>query len=273
MRRRSLPRRIDSLLVRYASRSFFDEVTDAGCEIREFTGGLLHTKSITVDGEMAMFGTANFDMRSLFINMELMLRVHDAAFAAHVRRYIEGEIARSQPITRSWYKAHTGVLQRLRQFAAYLLIAVMPVLAGAVTMTLTDRHFGTHFFNAAEEGKIGREDWIRVAHTHRVPCFNDAAADAEFAGDFHDRHTPVAQSEQIGQKRLSFAGMSCLEPGHRVIEYGARNQAVHGGGNGCHQHRGRTGAQAVQRRHPARDQSDMRCRCLIRQCFPFGKQG
>ena len=35
---------------------------------------------------------------------------------------------------------------------AYLVIAVMPVLAGAVTMLLTDRHFGTHFFNAAGGG-------------------------------------------------------------------------------------------------------------------------
>jgi cytochrome c oxidase subunit 1 len=35
---------------------------------------------------------------------------------------------------------------------AYLLIAVMPVLAGAVTMTLTDRHFGTSFFNASGGG-------------------------------------------------------------------------------------------------------------------------
>jgi len=34
-----------------------------------------------------------------------------------------------------------------------------------------------HFFNAAEQGQIGREDWIRVAHAHGVPCFNDAAAD------------------------------------------------------------------------------------------------
>jgi len=34
-----------------------------------------------------------------------------------------------------------------------------------------------HFFNAAEGGQIGREDWIRVAHQHGVPCFNDAAAD------------------------------------------------------------------------------------------------
>src|SRR5205823_5313171 len=35
---------------------------------------------------------------------------------------------------------------------AYLLLAVMPVLAGAVTMLLTDRHFGTTFFNAAGGG-------------------------------------------------------------------------------------------------------------------------
>lgn len=41
----------------------------------------------------------------------------------------------------------------------------------------TDKTVMCHFFNAAEEGKIGREDWIRVAHSHNVPCFNDAAAD------------------------------------------------------------------------------------------------
>jgi L-seryl-tRNA(Ser) seleniumtransferase len=34
-----------------------------------------------------------------------------------------------------------------------------------------------HFFNAAEAGSISREDWIRIAHSHQVPCFNDAAAD------------------------------------------------------------------------------------------------
>ena len=33
------------------------------------------------------------------------------------------------------------------------------------------------FYNAADEGNISREDWIRVAHAHRVPCLNDAAAD------------------------------------------------------------------------------------------------
>ena len=34
-----------------------------------------------------------------------------------------------------------------------------------------------HFFNAAENGTISREDWVRIAHEHNVPCFNDAAAD------------------------------------------------------------------------------------------------
>ncbi len=43
---------------------------------------------------------------------------------------------------------------------AYLLIAVMPVLAACVTMTLTDRHFGTSFFNAAGGG-----DPIMFQHT------------------------------------------------------------------------------------------------------------
>jgi uncharacterized pyridoxal phosphate-dependent enzyme len=41
----------------------------------------------------------------------------------------------------------------------------------------TPRTVMAHFFNAAEGGQIGREDWIRVAHAHGVPCFNDAAAD------------------------------------------------------------------------------------------------
>jgi len=41
----------------------------------------------------------------------------------------------------------------------------------------TDRTVMTHFFNAAEQGQISREDWIGVAHKHGVPCFNDAAAD------------------------------------------------------------------------------------------------
>ena len=41
----------------------------------------------------------------------------------------------------------------------------------------TDRTVMTNFFNAAEHNDISREDWVRVAHRHGVPCLNDAAAD------------------------------------------------------------------------------------------------
>ena len=40
-----------------------------------------------------------------------------------------------------------------------------------------ERTVMAHFFNAAEGGEISREDWVRIAHQHSVPCFNDASAD------------------------------------------------------------------------------------------------
>ncbi|MCA3554812.1 cardiolipin synthase [Aestuariivirga sp.] len=93
-----LPRRIDSLLVRHASRSFFDEVISAGGEIHEFRGGLLHTKSITVDGGQAMFGTANFDMRSLWLNYEVSLLVYDRDAVAAIRRLQQGYLDDSSAV-------------------------------------------------------------------------------------------------------------------------------------------------------------------------------
>lgn len=47
---------------------------------------------------------------------------------------------------------------------------------GDYEKAFSDRTVMAHFFNAGT-GKISREDWVRVAHEHKVPCFNDAAAD------------------------------------------------------------------------------------------------
>lgn len=45
------------------------------------------------------------------------------------------------------------------------------------TNAFSNRTVMAHFFNAAEGGQISRQDWVRVAREHRVPTFNDAAAD------------------------------------------------------------------------------------------------
>ena len=41
----------------------------------------------------------------------------------------------------------------------------------------TPRTAMAFFFNAAEEGRITHDEWLRVGHEHGVPCFLDAAAD------------------------------------------------------------------------------------------------
>ena len=80
-----VPEKVDSFLTRFASRSYYDDLLDVGVEIFLFRGGLLHTKSIMVDGVMSMFGTVNLDMRSFWLNYEVALFVYDKEFAARLR--------------------------------------------------------------------------------------------------------------------------------------------------------------------------------------------
>jgi cardiolipin synthase len=105
-----------------ASRFTYAGLLRKGVEIYEYAPTKLHTKLYVVD-DATFIGSANFDVRSLFINLELMLRIEDAAFAAHVRGYVEAEIARSTAITEDGYRAQTNLWQRAKQFVAYLLTA------------------------------------------------------------------------------------------------------------------------------------------------------
>jgi len=80
-----VPAEVDSRLVHYASRSLFDNLMSAGVTIAAFKGGLLHTKSITVDNEICVFGTVNLDMRSLWLNFEVSLFIYDLELTKQVR--------------------------------------------------------------------------------------------------------------------------------------------------------------------------------------------
>jgi cardiolipin synthase len=90
-----VPEKIDSLLTRYASRSYYDDLMAVGVAIQLYRGGLLHTKSISVDRTMSMFGTVNLDMRSLWLNYEMALFVYQSDFANELRALQETYIAQS----------------------------------------------------------------------------------------------------------------------------------------------------------------------------------
>jgi cardiolipin synthase len=89
-----VPAKVDSRLVQYASRAFQTDLLAAGVRVALFQGGLLHTKSITVDGQFSLFGSLNLDPRSLRLDFEITLVVYDADFTSGLRRlqqhYLDG---------------------------------------------------------------------------------------------------------------------------------------------------------------------------------------
>ncbi|WP_375427581.1 phosphatidylserine/phosphatidylglycerophosphate/cardiolipin synthase family protein [uncultured Sphingomonas sp.] len=107
-----------------AARFTYAGLLRKGVRIFEYQRAKLHTKLYAIDDTVHL-GSANFDMRSLFINLELMLRIDDPAFARHVRGYIDGEIAASEAITVESHRARTGPITRVRQFLAYLMVGVV----------------------------------------------------------------------------------------------------------------------------------------------------
>ena len=88
-----VPAKVDSLLVRLASQAHKIDLLEEGVRIAMFKGGLLHTKSITVDGKFSLFGSLNLDPRSLWLNFEITLSAYDREFTDKLRglqqRYID----------------------------------------------------------------------------------------------------------------------------------------------------------------------------------------
>lgn len=91
-----VPARNDSKLVDLASRAFEGDLASAGVHIHLFEGGLLHTKSITADGRLSLFGSLNLDPRSLDLNFEITLAIYDPDFTARLRALQRAYIADSR---------------------------------------------------------------------------------------------------------------------------------------------------------------------------------
>jgi cardiolipin synthase len=93
------PARNDSWIVGAASRSYYAELLDAGVRIFEYEGGLLHTKSLTLDGEVTLIGSANMDRRSFDLNYENNILLYDPALTAEMCRRQAAYLAHSHPVT------------------------------------------------------------------------------------------------------------------------------------------------------------------------------
>ena len=115
-----LPAKVDSKLVRYASRAYFDDLLQEGIEVLLFRSGLLHAKTVTVDRSVALLGSANMDRRSFSVNFETSMFIYDDAVTERIRDLQLEYIADADSIDAAiWSRRHTGV--RLVENAAQLL--------------------------------------------------------------------------------------------------------------------------------------------------------
>jgi cardiolipin synthase len=99
------PARNDSWIVGAASRSYYGELLDAGVKIYEYEGGLLHTKSLTVDAKVTFIGSANMDRRSFDLNYENNILLIDAHLTEAMIARQQHYLASSHRITKEAVKA------------------------------------------------------------------------------------------------------------------------------------------------------------------------
>src|SRR5262245_37651841 len=112
-----LPGEIDHNIVRQASRSELGRLLTAGVRIYEYRAGLLHAKTMVIDGVWATVGSTNLDRRSFALNDEINLVVYDAAFARELQRVFDDDLTQSSRMTyENWQRR--GVFSRLLEFLA-----------------------------------------------------------------------------------------------------------------------------------------------------------
>jgi len=108
----------------FPARSYYADLLGAGVRIHEYEGGLLHTKSLTVDGEVTLIGSANMDRRSFDLNYENNILFYDPALTDTVCKRQHEYLTRSHPVT----KAAVAAWPRSRRLWNNLIATLGPLL-------------------------------------------------------------------------------------------------------------------------------------------------
>ena len=115
-----LPRHNDSRFVSAASRSYYRDLLEAGVRIFEFSPGLLHAKTMTVDGAISLIGSANLDRRSFELNYENNVLFADPRATAGLRARQMEYLASAQEVTLGEVAAWSTVRRFLNNAVAMM---------------------------------------------------------------------------------------------------------------------------------------------------------
>lgn len=107
-----------------AARNSYSRLLRRHVELYEYQPAKLHTKLVIVD-DVVHIGSSNFDYRSLYINLEVMLRIRDRGFANSMRGYFERELADCKWVTPEVHKLRSNLWRRLKWAISYYLVNIM----------------------------------------------------------------------------------------------------------------------------------------------------
>ena len=82
----------------WVGRSFYDTLLRAGVEIYEYNKGIMHAKTLTIDGVWSLVGTANFDYRSMLLNFEVALALYGEGYARELEEQFQADLEHCRPI-------------------------------------------------------------------------------------------------------------------------------------------------------------------------------
>jgi cardiolipin synthase len=107
-----------------AARFTYSRLLKRGVRVFEYQPGRLHTKLYITD-DIVHVGSANFDFRSLYLNLEVMLRIEDKAFAEAMRAFVDAEVAQSNEVTLAEHKDRATLLRKIKWAASNFLVTTM----------------------------------------------------------------------------------------------------------------------------------------------------
>lgn len=99
-----LPGRCDVHALIVAARSFYETLLDAGVEIYERQGVILHAKTMVIDGTIGMVGSTNLDYRSIEYNLELSALIRSAAFGRQLEDLFENDVRYAKRMSKGTWK-------------------------------------------------------------------------------------------------------------------------------------------------------------------------
>lgn len=111
-----LPSFPDHRIVFYGSRSYYEELLEAGVKIYEYTKGFMHSKVILVDGNFVSIGTANMDIRSYKQNLEVNTVIYDCNFTNLIKTQFTEDFFQSKEINLSEFKKRKIYFKSVESF-------------------------------------------------------------------------------------------------------------------------------------------------------------